>query len=201
MAESENSDALDQRHDVSFRVLEPRSLGAAGGQDAILVCLWHVVLLKLDAARLQLRDVVFDVLDLPERLARLGGAGVRRRVQEARGTFGELVDYAAGCLLLGLEAPLLLIELTRAGDVHRWYIRIHWGVLQHGAPLGLFRGNVLPALAMTHNALAISGPRPPAPRRRQRRDCAAPLLRSPLEGKSKSKSDTYQEVAPHSCPT
>src|SRR5262245_31272140 len=140
MAESENSDALDQRHDVSFRVLEPRSLGATGGQDAILVCLWHVVLLKVHAPRFQLRDVTFDVLDLPECLARLGGAGVWRRVQEARGTFAALVDYAASRLLLWLETQLLLIEFTRADNVLRWNIRIHWRVLQHGTPLGLFRG-------------------------------------------------------------
>src|SRR5262245_64267382 len=95
-----NSDALDQRHDVSFRVLEPRSLGATGGQDAILVCLWHVVLLKVHAPRFQLRDVTFDVLDLPECLARLGGGGVWRRVQEARGTFAALVDDGASTLRL-----------------------------------------------------------------------------------------------------
>src|SRR5215475_11193702 len=53
--------------------------------------------------------------DPAERLARLGGAGVRRRVEEARGTFAELVDYPLSPAWL--EAQLLLIEFTRAGNV------------------------------------------------------------------------------------
>ena len=97
-----NSDTLDQRHDVSFSVLEPRSLGTAGSRDAVLVHLRHVVLLEVHAPRLQVCDLPFDVIDLPERLARLGGAGVRRRIQEARGTVAEFVDNAPAVSCLGL---------------------------------------------------------------------------------------------------
>src|SRR3990170_4159431 len=72
------SEVLDQGHDVAFGILEPRSLRSAGGRDAVLVLPRHAVLFKRHAARLQLRDFTFDVLDLPERLARLRRAGVRR---------------------------------------------------------------------------------------------------------------------------
>src|SRR5688500_13976221 len=100
---SGQSDALDQRHDVSFGVLEPCCLGTARGRDAVLVHLGHVVLLKVHPTRLQLRDFAFDIFDLPERLARLGRASVRRWIQEARGTLAELVDYAARGFVLRLE--------------------------------------------------------------------------------------------------
>jgi hypothetical protein len=46
----------------------------------------------------------FDVLDLPERLARLRGASVRRRIQKTRRAVGKLVSYAACCYLLRLKA-------------------------------------------------------------------------------------------------
>src|SRR5260370_7707012 len=85
-------DTLDQRHDVSFRVLEPRSLGAAGGRDAVLVHLRHVVHLELHAARLQLRDLPFDVLDLPKRLAPPRLAALRSRIQQTPPPFSHTIS-------------------------------------------------------------------------------------------------------------
>ena len=108
---------LNHRHDVALGVLEPRGLGAAASLDAVIVDIGHIVLLELHAARLQLRDFLCDVLDLPECLARLRGAGVRRGIEEAGRALGELVHDAARYLFLGLEAKLAFVELARPVDV------------------------------------------------------------------------------------
>jgi len=107
---------LDQRHDVSFAVLEPGGLGVAGAGDASSrLDLGRVVLLELHAAALELRNLVFDIVHLPERLARSGTAGVGCRVHEAQRVVGELVDYTTDPFLLGLETDLLLVNcLARA---------------------------------------------------------------------------------------
>src|SRR5687768_16744123 len=130
------SDALDDGEDVALAVLEPGGLRAAAGIDAVpALHPWHVVLLELHAAGLELSHLAFDIVDLPERLARLGRAGVRRWIEEASRALAELVDHAARHLLLGLEAELALVELAGALDVLRRYIGVHVRVLQHGALL------------------------------------------------------------------
>src|SRR5688572_1945875 len=117
------SDALDHGENVALAVLEPSGLRAAAGIDAVLALhVRHVVFLELHAAPLQLGDFALDIVDLPERLARLGSAGVRRRIEEASCAFAELVDHAARHFLLGLEAELALVELAGAADVLRRYI-------------------------------------------------------------------------------
>src|SRR5437868_7908124 len=79
------SGALDHRQNVALAVLEPGGPGAALVHDAIGVLAGHAVVLEHDAARLQIGDLALDVRDLPEGLAGLRSAGVRRRVQEAAG--------------------------------------------------------------------------------------------------------------------
>src|SRR5262245_60825008 len=120
--------ALHDRHDVAVGVLEPGGLRATPGKDAVL---GPFVFLELHAAALQIGHFALDVVLLPERLARLGGAGVGSRVQEACGAVGEFVDHPAGGLAFGLEAELLLVELPRAGDVLHRYVRVHGSVLEH----------------------------------------------------------------------
>src|SRR5437660_10310558 len=112
------SHVLNDREDVAFAVLEPRRLRAARGDDAARALLaGHVVVLEFDAARLQLGDLALDVADLPERLARLRRARVRRRIEEARRLVAELVDHAARRLQLRPKAELVFVEAPRASDV------------------------------------------------------------------------------------
>src|SRR5882672_4909932 len=74
-----SSQALDDREDVALGVLEPCALGAASRRDAILrLQAGVVVLLEDDAFAQELAHLAFEVLDLPERLARQRRAGVRR---------------------------------------------------------------------------------------------------------------------------
>src|SRR5688572_30804839 len=108
--------ALDEREDVALAVLEPGRPGAAVGDDAIRVLAGHVVVLELHAACLELAHLALDVVDLPERLARLRGAGVGRRVEEAGGALAELVRHPAGELASRLQTELLLVE--SAGPRH-----------------------------------------------------------------------------------
>src|SRR2546428_12437516 len=71
-------EALADRQDIPLAVLEPRRLRAAAGRDAVdRLDPRHVVFLEDDAARLQLRDFGRDVVDRPERGARLRGASAR----------------------------------------------------------------------------------------------------------------------------
>src|SRR5688572_24259578 len=73
------SQALDQREDVAFAVLEPRGARTAGGDDiAVDLRIGEVVALEPDAARLQVGHLAFDVVDVPERLAGFRSAGVGR---------------------------------------------------------------------------------------------------------------------------
>src|SRR5688572_2662922 len=116
--------------DVALAVLEPRRLSAPAGEDAVLgLHVRHVVFLELHAALLQLGDFALDVLDLPERLAGLRGAGVLGRIEKARSALAELVDHAAGDLLLGLEADLVLIEPAGAADILGGNVGVHRRVL------------------------------------------------------------------------
>src|SRR5262249_38717809 len=66
------SQVLDEREDVALGVLEPRGLGAAGGDDvAAFGGTGHVVVLERHAAALELGDLALDVFDAPEHLAGL----------------------------------------------------------------------------------------------------------------------------------
>src|SRR5215471_17388564 len=112
---SARSDALHYRQSVAFRVFEPCGLGAAAGRDAVLgLQVRQIVLFEVHALALELSNLAFDVIDLPERLAGLGGSGIGRGVQEACGAAAELIEDASSALSLGLEAELLLIEAPRA---------------------------------------------------------------------------------------
>src|SRR5919106_2887867 len=83
-------EALDHCQDIALGVLEPGGLGTAPGRDAFLgLHARHVVVLKLYAPGFQLGDLALDVLDLPERLARLGRSSVWRWIHEARSMLGE----------------------------------------------------------------------------------------------------------------
>src|SRR3954465_5642173 len=129
---TQTSGALDDRHDVTLGVLEPRALRAPAGGDAVRGFEpGRVVLQERDAACLQLRDFLLDVAHLPERLARPRSAGVRRRVHEAGGAVGELVADAASDFARGSESHLLLVELPRAFEIRDWNVRIHRRVHQH----------------------------------------------------------------------
>src|SRR5204862_7959769 len=128
---SRRSRVLNDREDVAFAVLEPRRLRTAGLDDAARTLLArHVVVLELNAARLQLGHLALDVVDLPERLARPRGARVRRRVKEACGLIAELVDHAAGHLHLRPKAELVFIETSRASDVLGGDVRVEGEFLQ-----------------------------------------------------------------------
>src|SRR5262245_10525546 len=75
---------LHDHHGVAFAVLEEGGLGVAAGHDAVHgLHFRRVVFLEHDAALLELGDFALDVVDQPERLVRLGRAGVWRLVQEA----------------------------------------------------------------------------------------------------------------------
>src|SRR6476661_287111 len=87
--------ALYHRQNVAFGVLEPRALRAAARGDAVHgLEVRRVVFFEGHSSRFQLRDLALDILNLPERLARLGGTGVGRRVQETGGVLAKFVDHA-----------------------------------------------------------------------------------------------------------
>jgi hypothetical protein len=88
-----------------------------------------VEVLELDAALLELGDFLLDVLDLPERLARPGGAGIGRRVEKTGRAVAEFVDHAARGLLLRLEAERAFVELARARYVLRRDIGVQGRIL------------------------------------------------------------------------
>ena len=82
------SGAFDDREDVAFAVLEPRSLCATRREHATRTLLTgQVVIFEDDAACLQRGDFAFDVIDIPERLARLGRAGIGGGVEERGRSF------------------------------------------------------------------------------------------------------------------
>src|SRR5688572_21986492 len=132
---------LDEGHDVALAVLEPRGLHAVADGDVALhgeaADLVGLVVLEHDAARAQLLDFLLHVVDLPEGLARLRGAGaVARVVEERGGVVAELVGDAAFDLL-ALEAHLVLVEAAGARDVTGWNIGIERMGLEHGgSPCG-----------------------------------------------------------------
>src|SRR5689334_5551102 len=127
---------LDQRHDVSLGILEPRRLRAAALGDALhRLHAGQVVVFELHAARLELLHLALEVVHLPKRLALLRGAGERRLVHEATRVVRELVCDAAGGFLAVLQADLLLVEAARALQVLGGNIRIHRKILQHGSLL------------------------------------------------------------------
>lgn len=72
-------------------------LAPPGGDDVVLGReARHVVLLEGHAACRQVGHFALDVVDLPNALTGLGRAGVRRRIEEARGVVAELIrDTAA----------------------------------------------------------------------------------------------------------
>src|SRR6185437_12802929 len=127
-----SSHALDDREDVAFSILEPCRLRSAGGNDAARAPFArHVVVLELDATRLQLGHFTLDVIDLPERLARLRRAGVRCRVEEACRPVAEFVRDAARDLVLRSEAELVFVEAARAGYILGGDVRVEGKSLQH----------------------------------------------------------------------
>src|SRR4029453_7099119 len=129
---------LDQGHDVALGILEPRGPGVTRARDAVSSLeLGRVVFLELHATALELGDFPFDVVDLPERLARPRAPGVGRGIHEAPRIAGELVDDAPGSLLLGLEPDFLFVELPRASEVFHWNVGIKRKALQHGDLLGV----------------------------------------------------------------
>src|SRR6185295_4902206 len=83
------------------------------------------------AAPLQLGHFGFDVLDVPEGLARLRRAGIRRRVEEGRGAAGARIDHAAVALLLRCESERALVELAGPREIASGKVGIHWRILQH----------------------------------------------------------------------
>jgi len=68
-----------------------------------------------------------NVGDLPIGLAGFGGAGVGRGVEEDFGA-AALVDYASGVFFFGLEADLLFVEFSGAGEVGGGEVGADWGV-------------------------------------------------------------------------
>jgi hypothetical protein len=120
------------REDVAFGVLEPRDLGAARGDHATGAALaGHVEVLERDASRLELGHFMLDVVDLPERLARLGRPRILGRVQEACGVVRELVRHAAGDFLARTEAERSFVEFPGTRDIPGRQVCIHRRVLQH----------------------------------------------------------------------
>jgi len=57
----------------------------------------------LHPARHEFRDLFLNILNLPERLAGCGGAGIRGFIEEARGPAVELIDNSVGSDFLRLE--------------------------------------------------------------------------------------------------
>src|SRR5258705_5379574 len=90
------SRVLHDCENVAFTVLEPSGFRAARGHDTARTFLpGHVVVLELDAARLQLGHLALDVVDVPERLARARRPGIRCRIEEARRMVAKFVDDSA----------------------------------------------------------------------------------------------------------
>src|SRR4029453_12031494 len=93
-------EALADCEDVPFRVLEPCSLRAAAGRNAVRGNEpWDVGFLEDDAAALEFGDFGFAIINLPVRLAGLGGTGVRRRIEEHFGAT-TFVNHTSGVVLL-----------------------------------------------------------------------------------------------------
>src|SRR5262249_27011967 len=96
------SEALADGEDIPFRILEPCSLRAAAGRNAVFGNdSLNVVFLEDDAAALEFGHFGYDIFNLPERLAGLGGAGIRRRVEEHFGA-AAFVNHTSGVVLLRL---------------------------------------------------------------------------------------------------
>src|SRR5437667_5365284 len=134
---------LNERHDVPLRVLEPGSLVAVSGDDAVLRFEpWHVVLLEPHAASFQLGDFSLQIGNLPERLACFGRPSVGRRIEKARGALLALVRHAARNFARGSEAERPFVKLAGACHVLRRDVCEDWAFLQHGSSLDVL-GHVL----------------------------------------------------------
>src|SRR5688572_3416743 len=128
------SEALDDRQDVAFGVLEPGGLRAARDDGAFGAALARhvVVVLEDNTALLQLDDLAVDIVDGPERLASLGGACVVGGVQKSSRATSELVRHAAVVRRLRHEAELLLVEATSPIQIPGGEVGVQGGLSKHG---------------------------------------------------------------------
>src|SRR6267142_5732119 len=119
--------ALAYGEDVAFGVFEPGGFCAAAGGYAVgRFYAGHVVVFEFYSARFQFGYFGFYVGDAPIGLAGFGGTGVGRGVEEDFGA-AAFVDYASGVFFFWLEADLLFVEFSCAGEVGGGEVGADWG--------------------------------------------------------------------------